>query len=635
MAGRSFRFDRPLVAAVHDAIMAGISFVAALYLRLGNAFWDQTRDFLIEGTVLFIAVCVPVFGAMRLYRGLWRYASLNDMIAIVKAVSIAMLIFAMAMFLLTRLEAFPRSAFVINWLVLLLLLGGPRFAYRLWKDGNLTGLTERGYDQRIPVLLVGAGDAAEAFVRAMRRPGQRYRVVGLVDDNPANIGRNLHGIRVLTSTAEIPMAVKKLRRRGMRPRRLLLADERLRGAAVRQLLETADAHGMTLARVPRPTDFESDQTDHVRARPVALEDLLGRPQTRLDRAAMAALIAGRRVLITGAGGTIGSELARQVAALAPASLILVDSSEYNLYRVDREIADSGAASARQAILADIRDQAAVQAIFQRHRPERVLHAAAIKHVPIAEANICETALTNVLGTRIIAEAARAVGAEAMVLISTDKAVNPSNIMGATKRLAEAYCQSLDRGADTTRFVTVRFGNVLGSTGSVVPLFQDQLAAGGPLTVTHPEITRYFMTTREAVELVLQATTLGLDSAQSHGGIFVLDMGEPVRIIDLARQMIRLAGLRPDIDIAIAVTGLRPGEKLHEELFHEQESLVATAHESIRLGHPRAADAALLARRIDDMTRAARDRDADAVIDILGALVPEFRPRDDRRTPAVR
>ena len=623
MASRRFRFDRPHIAAAHDIFMAAASFVLSLFLRLGEDFWPQVRHFLLEGTIVFTLVCAGVFVGMRLYRGVWRYASLNDLIAITKAVTLAILVFLLAMFFLTRLDLMPRSTLVINWLVLLLLLGGPRMLYRLIKDHGLTGIADRGYDARVPVLLIGAGDAAEAFLREMRRPDRRYRVVGLLDDDPANNGRHIHGVRVYGAVASLERTVAKLRGAGMRPRRLLVTDDSIGGAALSALLEQADALGMTLARLPRMTDFQSEAPDRVKTRPVALEDLLGRPQTRLDRAAMARLIAGRRVLVTGAGGTIGGELARQVAGLGPARLVLLDNGEFNLYRIDRELSESAPEVDRRAVLTDVRDAAALAHVFAVESPELVFHAAALKHVPLAEANPCEAVLTNVVGTRNVAEASRAAGALAMVQISTDKAVNPTNVMGATKRLAEAYAQALDRAGGGTRFVTVRFGNVLGSTGSVVPLFQEQLARGGPLTVTHPDITRYFMTVREAVELVLQASAMGLDDGAAAGRIFVLDMGQPVRIQDLARQMIRLAGRRPDEDVAIEYIGLRPGEKLYEELFHAGESLVPTAHEAIRLANPRAADADSLARRFDELAARAGARETEATLALIQALVPEF------------
>ncbi len=380
----------------------------------------------------------------------------------------------------------------------------------------------------------------------------------------------------------------------------------------------------TLARPPtraRPIEL----------RPVAIEDLLNRPQVPLDREGMARLIQGRRVIVTGAGGTIGSELARQLATLGPDLLILLDNGEYALWQIDLELAESSPHVPREALLVDIRDEARLRAVFEQLRPELVFHAAALKHVPMVEANPLEGLLTNAAGTRHVADAARAVHARAMVLISTDKAVNPTSVMGASKRLAEMYCQALDIAARATgagmRCVTVRFGNVLGSTGSVVPLFQRQLARGGPLTVTHPDMRRYFMTVREAVGLVLQASVIGTGDAvlptARDGGIFVLDMGQPVKIVDLARQVIRLAGLRPDEDVEIRFTGLRPGEKLNEELFHGKEPPTPTGYPGLLMAAPRTADPAIVGRAMEELGAACRNGQARLALTLLGRLIPEF------------
>ncbi|MBN9492548.1 polysaccharide biosynthesis protein [bacterium] len=384
-------------------------------------------------------------------------------------------------------------------------------------------------------------------------------------------------------------------------------------------------------------------------KPVAIEDLLNRAQVPLDRDGMARLIQGRRVVVTGAGGTIGSELARQVAAFGPAALMLADNGEYALWQIDLELAESHPAVPRQAMLVDIRDEARVRAVFEVFRPELVFHAAALKHVPMVEANPLEGLMTNVVGTRHVADAARAVGTLAMVLISTDKAVNPTSVMGASKRLAEMYCQALDLAArggggrpaqsGAMRCVTVRFGNVLGSTGSVVPLFQRQLARGGPLTVTHPDMRRYFMTVREAVSLVLQASVLGVGDVTLpsglDGGIFVLDMGEPVKIVDLARQMIRLAGLHPDVDVEIRFTGLRPGEKLFEELFHGKEPPVPTGYAGLLMAMPRTADPAIVGRAIDEIASACRNGQSRQALALLSRLIPEFEHNADGSVGEVR
>jgi FlaA1/EpsC-like NDP-sugar epimerase len=622
------RIKHGQIAYAHDIAMAALSFALSLYLRVGDAI-PYYGSVLTRGTLLIAAIAAAVFWSMRLYRGIWRYASVNDLLALTRAATIIILIFVPALFLLTRAGDLPRSVPVINWFLLLFLIGGPRFIYRIVKDRRL-GLLQQTHDPRsIPVLLIGAGDAAELFIRAVHGSRtQLYRAVGMVTEGGGRVGRNIHGVDVVGTFDEIPEIVAKLDRGGLRPQRLILTQDNLDGAAIRQLLDTADALGMTVARLPKLVDFHERLDEQIEIRPVAVEDLLGRPQAVLDRDGMRRLIAGRRILVTGAGGSIGSELVRQIAALHPSFITLLDNGEFALYKIDIEISEAHPSLPRRAILADIRDRARLDRVMREMRPELVFHAAALKHVPLVELNPFEGVLTNVVGSRNVAEACRSAGVTAMVQISTDKAVNPTNVMGASKRIAESYCQVLDLqrqepGNVGTRFVTVRFGNVLGSTGSVVPLFQRQLAAGGPLTVTHPDVMRYFMTVREAVELVLQASALD-GATDAAGKIFVLDMGEPVRILDLARQMIRLAGKRPNVDIAIEITGLRPGEKLFEEIFHGSEALVATPCKGILLAAPRAGDATALAAAIDEFAAICARGDEPALQAQLHRLVPEYQ-----------
>jgi O-antigen biosynthesis protein WbqV len=636
--GRRFRLNKRIaVVAIHDLVMAALAFEISVWLAYYFYGATQSPGHLIEGTALFIITCAVVFGRVGLYRGIWYYASLTDLTAITKAVTVAILVFVPILFVLTRLIEFPRSALLILWPLLIVMLAAPRALYRMFKDRNLAAMLEHGTDDRVPVLLAGAGDQAETFIREMsRRRLGGYRVVGIIDDKPNRIGRDIRGVRVLGDLSAVEEAVTELERQGRRPQRLIVASDKIDGAAVGRLLEVCDSLGIILARIPRLTDFKRDSAggevtglddSSIEVRPVDVEDLLGRPQKVLDRVAMANLVGGRRVLITGAGGTIGSELVRQIADLGPARIVLFDNAEYNLYRIDIEFAESHPEIDHVAILGDVRDKARVDVVMRDERPDLVFHAAAFKHVHLVEANPNEAVLTNVVGTRNVAESCREGGVETMVLISTDKAVNPTSVMGATKRVAEIFCQALGVASagreDATRFVTVRFGNVLGSTGSVVPLFQRQLARGGPLTVTHPEVTRYFMTTREAVELVLQASALRDPKAREPGKIFVLDMGQPVRIQDLAKQMIRLAGLRPDRDVGITFTGLRPGEKLTEELFHEGEEPVPTMVEGVRLATPRLIDYELLAPQLDKLAATAESRRSDETLALIRRLVPEY------------
>lgn len=624
------RFSRAAAAFGHDVLMAALSLALSLYLRVGDGISEYSRPLLLSYDAVFAIVAGVVFLWTGLYRGIWRYASLPDLLAVLRAVTIVTLVFFPVMFVVNRLEELPRSLVGINWLVLVALLGGPRFAYRIFKDRGLGHVLERtGGHAAIPVLLIGAREGAAMFIREMASdPHRLYRVVGIIADSASRVGRDIGGIPVLGTIDELPEVIAKLDRHNERPQRLILSAQTLDGATVRRLLDVAENLTIPLARLPRITEFKTTiGEDTPTIEPVAIEDLLGRPQAVLDRPGMRALVVGRHVLVTGAGGTIGAELVRQIAAFEPARLVLLDSSEYALYTIDRELQESHRKLARLAVIGDVRDRGRIDEIMAAERPDLVFHAAALKHVPMVEANPLEGILTNVLGTRNVAEACRTHGVRAMVMISTDKAVNPPNVMGATKRLAESICQALDivesRKAGGTRFVTVRFGNVLGSTGSVVPLFQRQLAAGGPLTVTHPEISRFFMTVREAVELVLQASALAVSGGAERGTIFVLDMGEPVKIVDLARQMIRLAGRKPDQDVKIEFIGLRPGEKLYEELFYADEPMVPTETAGIRLAAPSTIDYAILSRSLEELADHARERRFERIMALLKTLVPEY------------
>jgi FlaA1/EpsC-like NDP-sugar epimerase len=621
--------SRAFATFAHDIVMAALSFVLSLYLRVGGDISHYSPSLLLTYDAGFAATAAIVFLWSGLYRGIWRYASLPDLLALLRATSLIILIFFPVMFVATRLADMPRSLVGINWLLLMAMLGGPRFAYRVFKDRGLGHVFEAKTYASVPILLIGARESADLFIRAVARdPNRSYRVVGILADGEARVGRDIGGVPVLGTFDDIEQVVAKLTHREARPQRLIVCTNALERPVARRLLDFATEAGIPLARVPRLTDFRTTREDDIqRVEPVAIEDLLGRPQTVLDHSGMRALIAGRRVLVTGAGGTIGGELARQIASYGPAQLALLDNGEFALYTIDQELKERFPDVTRQALIGDVRERRRIDEVMAAERPDLVFHAAALKHVPIVEANPVEGIATNVLGTRNVAEACRAHGVAAMVMISTDKAVNPVNVMGATKRLAEGICQTLDlvesRRDRGTRYVTVRFGNVLGSTGSVVPLFQHQLAAGGPLTVTHPNISRFFMTVREAMELVLQASTLAADDDDARGKIFVLDMGEPVKIVDLAMQMIRLAGKKPGEDVKIEFVGLRPGEKLYEELFYAHETLMPTKVPGIRLAAPRTIDYAMLARSLDELAECARERREDRLMTLLRTLVPEY------------
>ncbi len=616
-----------------DALLAGVAVVLARWLAA-----PAVDPFLPLWTIVWAAAALLLAGLpFRLSTQYWRFAGAGDLLNVGAAAVAAAAIYPLALHeagVPLSSPAFP----VLHALVLIVLLALPRVVYRLAQESRLPA----GDNRAVPVLLVGAGEAADLFLRALAAdPSRPFAVLGLLSLGRAQTGRRIGGVPILGSVEEAGTILARLRAADRLPATLVLTDSDLTGSRLAALMEVADREGVRVARAPRMTTLDRETQAGPRRlelRPIAIEDLLNRPQVPLDREGMARLVQGKRVLVTGAGGTIGSELARQVAALGPELLILLDNGEYALWQIDIELGESHPAVRRQPVVADVRDAAKLARLCAELRPQLVFHAAALKHVPMVEANPLEGLLSNALGTRIVADAARAAGSEAMVLISTDKAVNPTSVMGASKRLAEMYCQGLDRAARVgggMRCITVRFGNVLGSTGSVVPLFQRQLARGGPLTVTHPDMRRYFMTVREAVGLVLQATVVGTGvDAAAEGGIFVLDMGEPVRIVDLARQMIRLAGLRPGVDVAIDFTGLRPGEKLFEELFHGREPPTPTGYAGLLMARPRAADAASVGAVIDAIAAACHTGDEYAAFSLLQGLVPEFQHDAPRAAAGV-
>lgn len=619
-------FRRSTVAAVHDTCMASLSLPLALYLRLGERFISHSYTYLWWAEALFIlifSVCALYF---RLPQSVWRYASVRELLLITRVALISIAVFYLLLFLAVRLEGVPRSVPFIHAMLLGGMLGGSRLAYRAWRD-RAAGRAQ-GNPHAVPVLLVGYKDSAEQFVRDLQRtPGALYRVVGLVDDDASSHGRMLHGVRILGGVGDMERVIGQLEEAGQKPGRVILSEDYLEAEKVSALLEVCERLGLRLSRLPKLTDFQDGAAGSAPLRPVAIEDILGRSQHAHDIAAMEALIRGRTVLITGAGGTIGGELSRQVAGFAPARLVLVEASEYNLYQIDQELAGQSPQTERVALLGDVRDGALMQHYLAAYLPDIVFHAAAIKHVPLSESNAGQAILTNVFGTRAVAQAAAAHGVGTFVLISTDKAVNPTNVMGATKRLGERCMQALALEHPGTRFVAVRFGNVLGSTGSVVPLFQRQLEAGGPLTITHPEMERFFMTVREAVGLVISAAALAQDMqpVEGKGYVFVLDMGRPVKIRDLAEQMIRLAGLKPGKDVAIVYTGLRPGEKLYEELFYGTEEVVQTPAGGIMLAKTRQPERAGLEHGLALLYEACQKHRTERAREALKTLVPEFTP----------
>ena len=632
-----------------DLALSAFALMLAAWLRFGPQMFisdPHAAKSLAVLMVVFVAICAVTFPAAGLYKRKWKYASILDYIVLVRAILIASLILMTCVFLLSRFSIIPHSIIAIEIMALTSLLAGVRLSFRQEDLRTLVpGIRGLSADlaSRVPVLLVGPGQEADIYLRALQRDStSTYWPVGFLDISPAETGAMLRGVPVLGTTDEFEAVTADLDRNRQKPRHLIFTAplSSFKGNTVERLIAQADRMGMTVSRLNPATELRNTRVASAfELRPIELTDLLERPQAALDVAALQRFIRDRRVLVTGAGGSIGAELTRQVAALGPSRLIVVDNSEFNLYSIDLDLTESFPDVARSAHLCDVRDARRVDNVFAEHKPELVFHAAALKHVPMVELNPCEGVLTNVCGTMNVAEAVRRWGALGMVQISTDKVVNSPNVMGATKRLAELYCQSLDlecaKEPGAPRFVTVRFGNVLGSSGSLIPLFKRQLARGGPLTVTHPEMKRFFMTIREAVELTLQASAYAVEKNLGSGEIFVLDMGEPIKIIDIARRMIRLAGFTPDHDVKIEIVGRRPGEKLFEELFDETEKRVAPPVPGVFGAVPTPVPLPILYETFERLHAFASDGDTASVFETMRDILPGFRAAESSSKATVK
>lgn len=615
---------------IADLTMAAVSLPLAIYLRIGAEGVRHQLDTILLLTVVFTAIAAAVLVHARLFRVAWRYISAPDALLIARTSTMINVGFLALMFFFARLDGVPRASVAINVFILAAMMIGARLLMRMRHERRAARPPKPGAGPQESVLLIGATDEAEAFILTMTRDrNSRYRVIGVIATSATGnrpVGSLIRGTTILGTLDDLDRILGPIGPLPSLPERLIIADTKLRGKDVQGIFDLAVEKELKISHLPALSQLGASGQQIIR--PIEVADLLRRPQASLDRAAMTAMVTGKRVLVTGAGGSIGSELVRQIAALKPARLSLLDSSEFNLYDIDRQLSDSHPALPRIAHIGNIRDGGGLEALFSSEKPELVFHAAALKHVPLLESQPAQTILTNVMGTRLLADACVRHNVETMVMISTDKAAHPVSIMGASKRIAESYCQSLDieqRKLGGPRFVTVRFGNVLGSAGSVVPLFEKQIGAGGPVTVTHPEMTRYFMTIHEAVELVLQAATLGAGEV-GQGGIVVLDMGQPVNILKMAKQMITLAGFTPDREIKIVITGLRPGERLTETLFQQDEELMGTSHESLMIAKPRVADYTFVNRIIEQLVETALRHDDTAVLELIGVAVGDFNTR---------
>jgi O-antigen biosynthesis protein WbqV len=617
----------------YDAVAICAALTIAVLLRMNGAVPPTMLSGMIAAMPVFLASGLVIFHVCGVYDRVWRLCSMADLTALIEAATLSIFV-PIFVLLVTGSRWLPTSVPFIQWFVLVALLAAGRMWRKVladWTHGfRLAGSPSATspIPARQRALIVGVPENVERVLRQLEAtPNARQIAVGILDVSDEHVAQRLRRIPILGGIDAIDHVVGKLAARNERPTSLIIAEgtKGLSGAAQLKLVTAAEMLGLSVLRAPPPpvigqsTDFEA----------INLADLLGRPQTTLDKSVVSRAIKGQSVLVTGAGGTIGRELVRQIATFEPSEIILLDSGEFNLYSIELELRENYPDLICTPQLCSIRQRQHVMAAFEKHRPAFVFHAAALKHVPLVEKNICAGVLTNVLGTRNVADAARRFGALAMVQVSTDKAVNPVGIMGATKRLGELYCQALDiEGiglASAARFVTVRFGNVLGSSGSLIPLFQRQLKRRAPLTVTHPDITRYFMTVYEAVQLVLHSMARAMECDVKRGRIIVLDMGEPVKVIDVAKRMIRLAGLEPGRDVPIEIVGLRPGEKLYEELFDEHEERLPSALPGVFEAEPVALPLSMLGGHFDLLAGAIAEHDEEKVRTLLfGLLQPESR-----------
>jgi FlaA1/EpsC-like NDP-sugar epimerase len=597
---------RSWLAFFHDVTAAAIAWAGLYWVRFGGDLFSYFASDLLTSLALVVPLQAAIFVAFSLYRGLWRFASLVDLRRIVTAAALGSVLIPLATMMLRVDVVLPRSVLVLYPVLLVGLMAGSRFAYRLWKEHRLyspfAALGE-------PVLVLGAGEAGALLTKELERSRQ-WRVVGLLDDDPAKRGRMLRNVQVLGSIDEVGQWAERY---GVR--QAIIAMPSADHSARRRAAEKCARAGLETLTVPAYADLISGRFPLSTVRQVELDDLLGRDPVVLDTRGLSEWLGGRTVMVTGAGGSIGAELCRQIARFAPARLVLFEISEYALYQIAQALADEFAHIPTTAVIGDVKNAGRVREVLALERPSVVFHAAAYKHVPLMEErNAWEAVRNNSLGTVVLARAAVALGVEKFVLVSTDKAVNPTNVMGASKRLAELLCQQFD--GRRTQFVIVRFGNVVGSTGSVIPRFRDQIARGGPLTVTHPDVTRYFMSVAEATQLLLQAGLMG-----RHGEVLVLDMGEPVRIVDLARELILLSGEDPQ-KIGIEFSGLRPGEKLYEEPLANGEATLPTPHPKLRIALALRPGLALVADAMGWLSsdRAVSDSEARAM---LARLLPEY------------
>lgn len=601
---------RRLIVFLSDTLLIALSLLLAFLLRFDFSIPPPQYDLFLECLLVVLLVKPLVFVVTGFYNSLWRYASIQDGLEILKAVSLSSILAVSVVFFLREFTPLPRSIFLLDWILLIGLIVASRLVWRVYRESYFVSNSCEGPR----TLIIGAGEAGSLLLKEIRRhPHTSYNVVGFVDDDAEKRGMKLHGVPVLGTTKNLNSLIRLNEIEDV-----IISMPSAGTRVIRKIVDSCKDINVTFRTLPGIGEMIDGKVSISQIKKVEIDDLLGRDPVVLDRDQIGTYLTGRRVLVTGAAGSIGSEICRQVALFNPLKLVLLEQAETPLYEIEKELTVKFPELKILPLVCDVRDRETVQAAFEEYSPEVVFHAAAYKHVPMMEYNPAQAVLNNVFGSKNVADAAHACGVRNFVMISTDKAVNPTNIMGATKRCAEIYIQALSR--TSTKFSTVRFGNVLGSNGSVIPLFKEQIAKGGPITVTDRRVIRYFMTIPEATQLVLQAGSIGSGSE-----ILVLDMGEPVRIVDLAEELIRLSGLIPYHDIDIVFTGLRPGEKLFEELLIEGEGILPTSHEKIKVLAPVHIEIAPVRSELECLHAAARSNQIDALMASLKRLVPEFKP----------
>lgn len=631
---------RSLCVLFLDSSAVALSLYVALQLRIPGQWPEAMSSAAAVSAAIAVIASIVIFHIAGIYRHSWRYISLKELVFLSQAcvVSVAASSIITLLFL-SDPPSLPRSVPVIQWFVLVVMLGSLRAGRRIAREvmhpgamadrcsGNTLYGRLRPGGVRQDVLLIGDTDWADSVLRVLKRGRQAALTpVGILTHDDGDLNLNIRGVPILGTVDNLEKAVGDLSLGKKRPSFVIVnqSDPSLTGPRIARLATRAAQLGLELARAQDPGQLQHLRDGMLDLQFLNLTDLLGRPELRLDGSVVRDAICGRKVLVTGAGGTIGSELVRQIAAFGADEILLLDHAECNLYTVDLELRESFPAVRSTPLLCSVRQREAVMKAFLEHRPDLVFHAAALKHVPLVETNLSAGVLTNVIGTRNVADAVLACGARAMIQVSTDKAVNPVGMMGATKRMGELYCQALDLAASSDaaccRFLTVRFGNVLGSSGSLIPLFMRQLSRRGPLTVTHPDIERYFMTVHEAVQLILHSAAGTLKGGIDRGRIFVLDMGDPIKIVDIARRIIRAAGLVPDIDIKIEFVGLRPGEKLFEELFDVGEERLPSSLPGIFEAEPDSVPLPVLKAVFHQLEELARRGEDEAIRSVMRSVV---------------